>query len=63
MVDPSQNYVENLSLEGYFCIQTFFILMNKRARNLILLEEVARVKSGATSISSNGGAKYQQYSF
>jgi hypothetical protein len=40
MVEPSQNFVENLSLEGYFCIQTFFILMNKRARNLILLEEV-----------------------
>ena len=29
----------NLSLEGYYCIQSFFVLINKRAGSLIVLGE------------------------
>lgn len=29
----------NLSIEGYHCIQSFFVLINKKAKRLIILGE------------------------
>ena len=55
-MNPSQSFFGSLSLEGYYCIQTFFILMNKRARRLILLEDKAAPKF--TSYSSENGPNY-----
>lgn len=42
----------NLSLEGYYCFQTFFILMNRKAHRLILLGEEGKPISKFTSYNN-----------
>jgi hypothetical protein len=42
-------------MEGYHFFQTFFILINKRERKLILLGEESHVSQKMTSYSNTSG--------
>lgn len=53
----------NLSLEGYYCFQTFFILMNRKAHRLVLLGEEGKQAPKMTSYSNQTGASFKSYSF
>jgi len=53
----------NLSLEGYFCFQTFFILINRKAHRLILLGEEGKQAPKMTSYNNQTGAQFKSYSF
>ena len=38
-INSDETNFQNLSIEGYYCIQSFFVLINKRAKKIIILGE------------------------
>ena len=38
-ISSEETDFRNLSIEGYYCIQSFFVLINKQARRLVVLGE------------------------
>jgi len=73
-ISSDDSNFQNLSIEGYYCIQSFFILMNQRAKKLILLgddkigplngtQSIKDAEKKYTSYSNTTGAKFSSYSF
>lgn len=59
----------NLTVDGYYCIQSFFIVANTLNRKLIVLSDETKgsqggtQKSAYTSFNNSTGAQYKSYSF
>ena len=55
-INSGETDFSNLSLEGYYCIQSFFVLINKRAGSLIVLgEESVPVNRTAGQAGTSAG--------
>ena len=61
--DTGDSFYKNLSLEGYYCIQSFFLLINQKNRKLFILGDeeqdvIPKIDGETNQMDSGTNAEY-----